>query len=190
MGGFGAIRLAMRRPDVFSVVYAISPCCLDAIEDIGYGNSAAWSGFLRFKTYEDADAALQRREFYPVALLGFLSAIDPDPDAPLHVKLPVVHAGNALVPMEPGYTEFREQFPLQQLGTYGTNLRKLRALAIDYGFDDEFAHIPPSTAAFSKALNDAHIPHTLETYAGDHRQSVRERLATTVFPFLARNLVH
>ncbi len=28
MGAFGAVTLAMKHPDVFSAVYALSPCCL------------------------------------------------------------------------------------------------------------------------------------------------------------------
>jgi S-formylglutathione hydrolase len=188
MGGFGAIRLGMHRPDVFSVVYAMSSCCLDAIEDIGYGNSAAWNGVLQFRTYKDVDTAVKRGDFYPVAALGLLSALDPDVAAPLHVKVPLQQVGNELRPIEPDYTGFRDQFPLQQVSRFCDNLRKLRALAMDYGFNDEFAHIPPSTAAFSKALSDAHVPHLLDAYAGDHRQQVQERLATKVFPFLSSNL--
>lgn len=38
MGGFGAIVLAMKHPDVFGAVYALSPCCLGMVEDIGPGN--------------------------------------------------------------------------------------------------------------------------------------------------------
>ena len=33
MGGFGAMSLAMKHPDVFSVVYALSPCCLGMAGD-------------------------------------------------------------------------------------------------------------------------------------------------------------
>ena len=49
MGGYGAIRFGMERPDVFRAVYAISPCCLDTVEDIGWGNIASWNTFLTFK---------------------------------------------------------------------------------------------------------------------------------------------
>lgn len=47
MGGFGALRLAMRFPDLFGSVYAMSPCCLDVTDDIGYGNPE-WGKALRF----------------------------------------------------------------------------------------------------------------------------------------------
>jgi S-formylglutathione hydrolase FrmB len=189
MGGFGAIRLAMHRPDVFSVIYAISPCCLDAAEDIGYGNFAAWNNLLHLKSYDDADAAVQRGDFYQVAVLGLLAAIDPNPDSPpLYVNIPVVQQHSELRPLEPDYNYFRQQFPLQQVPKYRSNLARLRALAIDYGFEDQFAHIPVATAAFSKALNDAHVPHVLTTYLGDHREAVQERLGRVVFPFMSKNL--
>jgi S-formylglutathione hydrolase FrmB len=189
MGGFGAIRLAMHRPDVFSVIYAISPCCLAAVEDIGYGNVAAWNDLLQLKSYDDADAAAQRGGFYQVAVLGLLAALDPNPAVPpLYVNIPVVRQRSELRPLEPDYTHFRQQFPLQQVDQYRSNLAKLRALAIDYGFEDQFAHIPVATAAFSKALNDAHVAHMLTTYRSDHRQGVQERLARVVFPFISRNL--
>ena len=187
MGGFGAIRLAMHRPDVFAVVYAMSPCCLDMPWG---GEPAEWKGFLQLKTYDDADASVKRGEFYPVAALGLLSAVDPNPSAPLHVNIPVRIVGDTLVPIESAYTEFRERLPLQQIARYRDNLLKLRAFAFDYGFEDQFAHIPPATSAFSKALNDAHVPHTLETYTGDHREFVHDRLSGTVLPFLSRNLQH
>ena len=35
MGGFGAIVAGMTHAEQFSVVYALSPCCLDAVKDIG-----------------------------------------------------------------------------------------------------------------------------------------------------------
>lgn len=190
MGGFGAIRLAMHRPDVFPVVYAMSPCCLDAIEDTGYANADAWRQFFALKSYDDADRALREGAWLGAVSLGLLSAIDPDLTAPLHVKIPVVQNGNDILPKEPAWSEYRDKFPLQQIAKYRDNLRRLRALAIDYGLQDQFAHIPPATSAFSKALNDAHVPHVLETYDGDHRQMITERLGTTVLPFISRKLEH
>jgi S-formylglutathione hydrolase len=184
--------LGMHRPDVFSVIYAVSPCCLDAVEEVGNSNHPAWNGVLEFKKYEDVDAALEAGRTWPVVLFGFLAAINPDPTSPLGVTIPVARKVGSklelLVPLEPAYEEFRLKFPLQQIPAYRDNLSKLTAIGLEYGFDDEFAQVPWSTGAFSKALNDAHIPHTLETYFGGHDRRVSERLATKVFPFLSRNL--
>jgi S-formylglutathione hydrolase len=188
MGGFGAIRLGMHRPDIFSVVYAISPCCLDAVEEIGNANVAAWSGILKFTKYEDVDAALKAGNWWPVAVFGLLSAIDPNPSMSLGVRIPVTSKSDFVVPLEPNFQEFRSKFPLHQIAEYRDNLCKLKAFGLDYGLDDEFAQVPAATEAFSKALNDAHVPHILETYFGDHSARVRERLATRVFPYLSVNL--
>ncbi len=188
MGGFGAIVMAMHRPDVFRAAYAISPCCLDAVEDIGYGN-AAWQRALAFTGPADADKALAAGDFYPVAIMALGRALAPNPKAPLLFDFPVRAAGPELLPADPAYTAWRESFPIRQVPRYAANLRQMKGLVIEYGFDDQFAHIPPSTAAFSQALIDARVPHTLEVYRGDHRKAVNERLASKILPFFAATLV-
>ena len=47
MGGYGAIHLSMERPGVFGVAYAMSPCCLAPVEDVGFGNVAWGRAFAR-----------------------------------------------------------------------------------------------------------------------------------------------
>jgi S-formylglutathione hydrolase FrmB len=188
MGGLGAINLGMKRPEIFSVVYAISPCCLDMVEDIGFGNNTAYREFLTFKSYTDADLALKQGQFYSVALLGMLSAFAPNPDAPLKIDLPVKRDGNQLVPMNPGYDRFRNAFLVRTAPKYAANLRRLRLLQMDYGYNDQFAHIPAATASFSRVLTEHRIPHVVEAYDGDHREHVLQRLQSVVFPILARHL--
>lgn len=185
MGGYGAIRFGMERPDVFRAVYAISPCCLDAVEDIGWGNQAMWRTFLTFKSYADAEAALQKGDFYPMAALGLLSAHIPNASAPLRVDVPVRAARGELLPSEPAYTRLRDQLPLRNVARYRDNLRSLRALYIDYGFSDQFAHIPIATPAFSRELIAQGVPHVLDAYDGDHRQRVVERMEKIMFPMFS-----
>lgn len=188
MGGYGAIRFGMERPDLFSAVYAMSPCCLDTVEDISFGNAQAWRTFLGFKTYEDADATLQKGDFYPAAILALLAAITPDANAPLGVQVPVRMTRHELTPIEPAFTNFRNQLPVRQVAQFRDNLRKLRALHIDYGFGDQFAHIPVATAALSRELLEHGVPHVLAAYEGDHRQQVVERMEKIVFPMFSEML--
>ena len=187
MGGFGAIVMAMHRPDVFRSAYALSPCCLDAVEDIGYGN-AAWIRALAFTGEDDVKKSLAAGDFYPVAIVALGRALAPDPQAPLLFAFPVRKAGPELMPNEPAYTKWREAFPVRQLPRYAANVRRMKGIVIDYGLDDQFSHIPIATPAFAQALTDARVPHTLDVYAGDHRQRVHERLASKVFPFFAAML--
>ena len=181
MGGFGAIHFGMTAPDVFSVVYAISPCCLDATEDIGWGNLAAWKTALALENDAAVGAALQRGDFYPVAIVGFLSATAPNPAARLRVDFPIRVVRGELMPEEPAYTRWRDGFPLQHVDASRANLRRLRAFWIDVGLSDQFAHIPPSVEAFSQALSRNRIPHVLDIYEGEHHD-IGDRLATIILP--------
>ena len=77
MGGYGALHLGMTRPDVFSVVWALSPCCLAAVDDFGFGNDA-WKRASGFRSLEDMQGALESGDFIPVAAIGVLTAFSPD----------------------------------------------------------------------------------------------------------------
>ena len=40
MGGYGALSLAMRHPDVYGATYGLSPCCIGLLGDLGATNPA------------------------------------------------------------------------------------------------------------------------------------------------------
>jgi S-formylglutathione hydrolase len=186
MGGFGAIRLAMRHPDVFGSAYAMSPCCLDIADDVGHGNQVAWRKALGFKSAEDLGRSLAENDFYPVAIYALASALSPNPDKPpFYVDLPVRHLRGELLPDEATYERWRTSMPMAQLPAHRANLLRLRGLAIDYGTSDQFAHIVTTTPAFSRELARLRIPHRLDVYEGDHREKIPERLGTHVLPFFA-----
>ena len=185
MGGFGAIRLAMRYPDVFSSLYAMSPCCLDLTDDIGHGNMA-WQRAIRFKSFEDIGKAAQERDFYPVAIYAIASAISPNPNKPpFFVDLPVREVRGELMPDDATYEVWRTSFPMAQLPAHRAALMKMKAIALDYGTSDQFAHIITATPEFSRELARLRIPHRLDVYDGDHRQKIPARLRTHILPFFA-----
>lgn len=187
MGGFGTIRLSMHHSDVYRAAYAMSPCCLDFAEDIGWGNPA-WSRVLDFKSLDDADKALQQGEFYPMAIIGFAQVITPDPAKPLLADLPIKRSHGELLPQDPTYTTWQDFFPVAEAAKSRESLRKLKAFAFDFGTSDQFAHIPVATRRFANRLAELRIPFTLSVYDGDHREHVVERLRTIVFPFFDANL--
>lgn len=188
MGGFGALRLAMRFPDVFGSVYAMSPCCLDLTDDIGHGNQD-WRKALRFQSPEDLGKAVQAGDFYPVAMIAMAAAITPNREKPpFFVDLPVREVRGELMPDDEVYERWRAALPLSQVAAYRANLLRLRGIAIDYGTSDQFAHIITSTPDLSRELARLRIPHRLDVYAGDHRQQIPQRLRTHVLPFFATAL--
>ncbi len=185
MGGFGAIRIGMRFPDVFGSLYAMSPCCLDVVDDIGHGNQA-WKTAAAFKTPADLGKALEENDFYPVAIYALASALSPNPNKPpFFVDLPIKSVRGELMPDDATYELWRASLPMAQVSAHRANLLRLRAIAIDYGTSDQFAHIITTTPAFSRELARLRIPHRLDVYDGDHREKIPERLRTHILPFFA-----
>jgi S-formylglutathione hydrolase len=185
MGGFGAIRISMRHPEMFGSIYAMSPCCLDLVDDIGHGNQA-WRTALQFKSEADLQKAMDEFDFYPVAIYALASALSPNPaKPPFFVDLPVKHVRGELLPDDATYELWRASLPLAQVAASRANLLRLKAIAIDYGTSDQFAHILTTTPAFSRELARLRIPHRLDVYQGDHREKIPVRLRTHILPFFA-----
>jgi S-formylglutathione hydrolase len=68
---------------------------------------------------------------------------------------------------------------------YILNLRALKALAFDVGTKDFLLNDSKSLAASLAAYD---VPHTYETYDGDHINGVANRLETKVFAFFSKQL--
>jgi len=186
MGGHGSIVLGMRYPTVFGSIYAMSPCCLDAEADLSADNPA-WGVLLSMEQALPVEEIYRRHGFYPVALLELLTAYLPAPGrAPFLVDFPYEKRDGAVVRRAETYEKWRAAFPVRYVNDYRDNLRQLRGIFIDYGFGEQFAHIPSSVRAFSQELTELGVPHGVEVYVGDHRNRVRERFEAHALPFFTR----
>src|SRR5688572_27114069 len=87
MGGYGALRIGMKRPDVFSSLYAMSSCCLTANRDPRPEGMAPAEAI---KTREQAEEAARAPGFGPSVNLASAAAWSPNPkNPPLFLDLPV-----------------------------------------------------------------------------------------------------
>lgn len=189
MGGYGAIRLGMHRPNVFSAVWAMNPCCLALVADISI-ESPGLHGALAIRSLADLDAALEPGELYPVATVALAAVLSPRPDQPpLYVELPFAAEGDSLRPIESVATEWRKSFPVAEARAQVGDLRRLRGLRFDTAFEDEFTHIPPGAQMLADTLAALGVPHVFEMYEGDHRSRMRERMTTLVLPYFSSVLV-
>jgi enterochelin esterase-like enzyme len=68
---------------------------------------------------------------------------------------------------------------------YAANLKRLRAIALDVGTHDSLIL---GAQAFDRALTDAGVPHSFETYDGDHLNRIELRFGQNVLPFFAQHL--
>jgi S-formylglutathione hydrolase len=187
MGGYGAIKLGMKYPDVFQVVYGMNSALLGFAGDLTVENQA----YVRA-----ANATVKtlnpRADFYAASLICVAQAFSPNTEKPpFFMDLPFVTRAGRLQRADDPYERWEEHMPLTMLPQYEENLRKLRALRFDSGTEDEYTHIPPTNRALSERLNDLEIPHVFEEYNGDHRNRLwgeEGRIGTEVLPFFSRML--
>jgi enterochelin esterase-like enzyme len=182
MGGYGAITLGMKRPEVFSVVYGMNPAVLGWGGDLSIENPA-FAAILKMTTREQAVEG----GVYTAAIVSVAQAFSPRPDRPpFHVDFPFALADGKLQPDEPTFSKWEANMPVYMVKRYRDNLRKLRGLRFDSGWDDEYSHIVHSTRQFSRVLTSQGIDHIFEEYNGDHRNRLRGRtgrLYVAVLPY-------
>ncbi len=190
MGGYGAIMMGMKHPDVFGAFYALSPCCVALEGDAGSDNPV-WAKAAKVtsrdifnkkpETYDD---------FWTNVMVALSAAFSPDvKKGPLFVDYPFKEVNGRLLPNEPAYSEYRAKMPLYLVEKYRENLLKLRGIALDVGEVDDFSHIRIGSREFSEALSSRGIPHSFEIYKnGDHGNKIRERFEKYVIPFFSRTL--
>jgi len=177
MGGYGTLRIGMKRPDVFSVIYALSSCCLNEgnVRPRGEGPSPAES----IRSLEEARNADRSAR----GILARAAAWAPNPQhPPLFLDLPT--KDGAVVPEVAG--KWAANSPVAMLAQYVPNLMKLEAIALDIGRQDSLI---TSNEVFVEQLRRFEIPHSYETYEGTHGNRIHERLEQQVLPFFSRHLV-
>ncbi len=174
MGGYGALRLGMKFPAVFSSVYALSACCLQPanLQD------PVWANLPDVRTDEQLAAA----PFMAKALFASAAAWSPDPSSPpWYLDLPR-RDGKVLPDV---VAKWAANSAVRMVERYASNLRQLQAIALDVGTQDSLID---GVRAFDRALSDAGVAHTLETYDGDHLNRIERRFGESTLPFLAHHL--
>ena len=186
MGGYGAIRIGMKRPDVFSSLYALSSCCLSPNINPRAETMAAAEAI---RTREDVARVGQeprggRNGGWGLVMLAQAAAWSPNPkNPPLYFDLPVKNGE-----IQPAIVaKWVANAPLAMLDQYVPSLKRLRALAIDIGDKDGLIG---SNRELDEALTRFGVAHTFEVYDGDHVNKVGERIEHKVLPFFSTNLSH
>jgi S-formylglutathione hydrolase len=176
MGGYGTMRIGMKRPDVFSAIYALSSCCLNegtVRPPRGGGPSPAES----IRSVEEArgDRAAQ-------GTLARAAAWAPNPaNPPLYLDLPTKNGD-----VQPQIAvKWAANSPVAMLDQYVPNLKKLKAIALDIGLQDTLI---TSNHVLVDALKRVGVAHTFETYEGDHGNRIPQRLEEKVLPFFSHSL--
>ena len=186
MGGYGALKLAMKHPDRFGAAYGLSSACLGWGDDLSV-TSPAWAATLSFKGFDDLKP--DEKLYLSQAYLALAAAWSPNPaNRPFFANLPVSRAGDGLRRVEAVEARWSANMPVAMVDQYRTHLKRLRGISFDVGKRDQFTHIPPTNRAFSEALKRNGIEHTFEEYDGDHNNKAPIRIETKLLPFFSRVL--
>jgi enterochelin esterase-like enzyme len=162
MGGYGALKIAMLYPDVFSCVYALSPGLLAIVKEFG-PNSDSYRQLAAIKTKEELD-----KTYYPKVLAAVGRAWSPDPNKPpFYCDMPFNYNGDSLVVDSVVLEKWRENMPVYMVDKYAANLRKLTAIKLDWGRNDA-SRFPLQCGMFSQELENHGIEHFAEEYIGTH----------------------
>jgi S-formylglutathione hydrolase FrmB len=166
MGGFGAMNLALRHPDVFAAVYAMSPGIMkdDALPEA----MKSWRGDTIFlRAYARAFAPnLEKSDFF-----GDIPVLDNT-------------AADNLIAAK-WYGGFGNWS--QKLDAYLALETPLRAIGISYGTTDSYGWIPTGSAYFVDLLRENGIEPTVCTFDGGHRMPL-DAIKDHLGPFFMENL--
>lgn len=184
MGGYGAIRIGMRHPDVFGSLYVMSACCLSPMGSrptnpaMQKGMASEEKEVESVKTPADA-AGLP---FFARAMLAAAAAWSPDPkNPPLYLDLPWKNG----VSQPDVLAKWAANAPLAMIDQYIDNLRRYRAIALDVGDQDGLRF---DMIKLHDVLDNYGIANSFEIYHGTHTSHVAYRFQNHVMPFFSRNL--
>jgi S-formylglutathione hydrolase FrmB len=179
MGGYGALRIGMTHPGVFSSLYAMSACCLTPMTD---RQPSAFAVAEAIKTHGQAEEAARAPGYGASVTLAWAAAWSPNPqNPPLYLDLPTKD-GKLRSEILAKWTA---NAPLTMLEEHVAALNGYYAVAMDVGTKDDLL---ASNRQVHEAMNRLKIAHRYEEYDGDHTNRVAERLEHNVLVFFSKNL--
>jgi len=177
--------VAMRHPETFSAVYALSACCLAFADAVDGTYDKNWRTALTLTDW----GQFAKAGFITNLLLAFGAANAPDAqNPPFFEDLPYIVSGDSLV-LDSRIARRWSARPLEMVPEYAANLRKL-AISFDAGIQDGFKDIPVRSAELDRLLSNLGISHGFELYTGNHGDHIRSRMESKVLPFFSRELQH
>ena len=195
MGGYGTIRIGMKRPDVFSSLYALSSCCLindpaafarrpapPAAPPSNQSGAAAGPNARPSMPGSENAGETPRRPSFANVVNAEAAAWSPNPsNPPTYFDLPGAEGvDSALVAQK-----WAANSPLVMVDQYVANLKRYSALAMDVGLQDGLL---ATNEQLAKRLQAYGLRLEFETYEGDHVNHIADRVEQKVLPYFSAHL--
>lgn len=180
MGGYGALKIAMHYPDIFSSVYALSPGALTIVREYG-PNSDTFKELSRLKNLEEVN-----KTYFGKVIIAFGRSWSPNPEkAPFYCDLPFEYQGEELIIHPEVLEKWYANMPLHMIDENLDNLKKLSAIKLDWGRNsgERFTQM---CSMFSQRLENVGIKHFAEEYIGTHTSDIytqEGRIPQQMLPF-------
>jgi S-formylglutathione hydrolase FrmB len=178
LGGYGAIYLAMKYPEVYAAVYGHEPSALVLELWVDSYITPSVLNIIQSKDmnqFRGADYSVQRGFF-------MAASFSPNPDnPPFFVDWPWELVDGQIKRIEPIWNKWLEYELLTMVTSLRQKLLELKAIRFDAGTGAQ----GPSARIFDQTLTAAGIPHIYEEFAGGHSDRTAERVETKVLPFFS-----
>lgn len=180
MGGYGAFKIAMKHPDVFESVYAISPGALAIVREYG-PNSNTFKELSEINTLEGLS-----KTYFGKVMMAFGRSWSPNPNkAPFYCDFPFEYENEQLIVNQDALKKWHDNMPFYMVPDYIDNLKKLKAIKLDWGRNAGERFII-QCKMFSQQLENVGITHFSEEYIGTHVSGIytkEGRIPQQVLPF-------
>ena len=174
MGGYGTWKIAMRFPEKWNSVYAMSACCMSPRT-----TTAEAAQKLAELPYDKAPTA----GFGDRASLASIAAWSPDPSKPPYYMDFGLKADGTVNPLI--VAKWANNSPLVMATSHISELKTFKAVASDGGDKDGLTR---DATTMHEQLDLYGVKNSFEVYDGNHVNRIVERFKTKVLPFFAANL--
>ena len=195
MGGYGALTLAMKHPQLFGHVYSMSAGLFDenGVEHAGVNFPLLQSGAKKYGGLAEKNALrtyvkdIKKLPWPDNFSYAYASAFAYDAEAAFpYIQVPALNGGGKAVSGEI-YARYAQGFGGWSLKTtqYRDNLLALENIAIEYGEQDALTWIPKGARHVCALLREQQIPHKELPFEGGHVDRLNERFSDVMLPFFA-----
>jgi enterochelin esterase-like enzyme len=180
-GAGQALKWALRHPDLYAAVYALSPANVSFDVLLSNRMTKVIQEILSFAKLDDFD----RASFGAKSTIATAAAISPNSRVqPFLADLPYAVREGTVVPVPSVIARWMEHDLTRMVGTRASSLEGM-AIRLDVGDEDPLVS---QILRFQQALVEARVVHRFELYAGNHGNRIRERLREFVLPFFSEAL--
>ena len=174
MGGYGAWKIAMRFPEQWGAIYAMSACCMSPRT-----TTADAAQKLAAIPYDKAPTS----GFGNQASLASIAAWSPDPSKPPYYMDFGVKADGTVDNLI--VAKWANNSPLVMATSHIPQLKSFKAIASDGGDKDG---LTKDATTMHEQLDLYGVKNSFEVYDGNHVNRIVERFKTKVLPYFAANL--